>query len=121
VTLIFSRRRYGQVMAAFLDGIEHARAAGRDLTRLASVASFFVSRVDIEIDHRLDAIGSVEAKALRGTAAIANARLAFHSYDEAFTTDRWHTLARAGARPQRPLWASARGWTAASRSSASRR
>ena len=73
---------------------------------MASVASFFVSRVDTEIDHRLDAIGSVEAKALRGTAAIANARLAFHSYDEVFTADRWHTLARAGARPQRPLWAS---------------
>ena len=106
VTLIFSRRRYAEVVDAFLDGIEQARAVGRDLTRLASVASFFVSRVDTEIDQRLDAIGSIEAKALRGAAAIANARLAFHSYDEVFTTDRWHTLARAGARPQRPLWAS---------------
>src|SRR5690242_5685140 len=106
VTLIFSRRRYAEVMDAFLDGIEQARAAGRDLTRLASVASFFVSRVDTEIDQRLDAIGSAEAKAIRGAAAIANARLAFHSYDEAFTADRWYALARAGARPQRPLWAS---------------
>ena len=106
VTLIFSRRRYADVINAFLDGIEHARAAGRDLTRLASVASFFVSRVDTDIDHRLDAIGSVEATAIRGAAAIANARLAFHSYDKVFTADRWHTLARAGARPQRPLRAS---------------
>jgi transaldolase len=70
------------------------------------VASFFVSRVDTEIDQRLDAIGSVEAKALRGTAATANARLAFQTYDAAFTSDRWHRLAQAGARPQRPLWAS---------------
>ena len=93
-------------MDAFLDGIEQSRAAGRDLTRLASVASFFVSRVDTEIDHRLDAIASVEATAIRGAAAIANARLAFHHYREVFTTDRWHTLAQAGARPQRPLWAS---------------
>jgi transaldolase len=106
VTLIFSRRRYAEVVDAFLDGIEQARAAGRDLTRLASVASFFVSRVDTEIDQRLDAIGSAEAKAIRGAAAIANARLAFERYDEVFTADRWHTLAGAGARPQRPLWAS---------------
>ncbi|WP_300014437.1 transaldolase [Pseudonocardia sp.] len=106
VTLIFSRRRYAQVMDAFLDGVERARAAGHDLTRLASVASFFVSRVDTEIDQRLDAIGSVEAKAIRGAAAIANARLAFQASDEVFTSDRWDRLARAGARPQRPLWAS---------------
>ena len=106
VTLIFSRRRYAEVLDAFLDGIEQARAAGRDLTRLASVASFFVSRVDTEIDRRLDAIGSAAAEATRGAAAIANARLAFLSYEEAFAADRWHALARAGARPQRPLWAS---------------
>jgi transaldolase len=106
VTLIFSRRRYGEVMEAFLDGVERARAAGRGLTRVASVASFFVSRVDTEIDQRLDAIGSVEAKAVRGAAAIANARLVFQSYDEVFTSDRWLALAQAGARPQRPLWAS---------------
>jgi transaldolase len=106
VTLIFSRRRYAEVMDAFLDAVERARAAGRDLTRLASVASFFVSRVDTEIDQRLDAIGSAEAKAVRGAAAIANARLAFQTHDEVFTSDRWHALAQAGARPQRPLWAS---------------
>jgi transaldolase len=106
VTLIFSRRRYAEVMEAFLAGIERARAAGRDLTRLASVASFFVSRVDTEIDQRLDVIGSVEAKTIRGAAAIANARLAFQTCDEVFTSDRWHALAQAGARPQRPLWAS---------------
>jgi transaldolase len=106
VTLIFSRRRHVEVMDAFLDGIEQARAAGRDLTRLGSVASFFLSRVDTEIDQRLDVIDSVEARALRGRGAIANARLAFHAYEQAFTTGRWHRLARAGARPQRPLWAS---------------
>jgi transaldolase len=106
VTLIFSRRRYLQVMDAFLDGVEQARAAGRDLTRPASVASFFVSRVDTEIDHRLDAIDTPEAKALHGQAAIANARLAFQAYDEVFTSSRWDTFERAGARPQRPLWAS---------------
>lgn len=106
VTLIFSRRRYAEVMDAFLTGVEQARAAGHDLTRLASVASFFVSRVDTEIDQRLDTIGSAPAKAIRGAAAIANARLAFQNYDEVFTSDRWDRLARAGARPQRPLWAS---------------
>ena len=106
VTLIFSRRRHLEVMDAFLDGMEQALATGQDLSRIASVASFFVSRVDTEIDQRLDAIGTVEAKALRGTAATANARLAFQAYEAAFTSDRWHALARAGARPQRPLWAS---------------
>jgi transaldolase len=106
VTLIFSRRRYGEVMDAFLRGVEGAHAAGRDLAGLASVASFFVSRVDTAIDRHLDAIGSVEAKAVRGRAAIANARLAFRAYEEFFTSDRWRTLARAGVRPQRPLWAS---------------
>jgi transaldolase len=106
VTLIFSRRRYVEVMDAFLTGVEHARAARRDLTRLASVASFFVSRVDTEIDHRLDALGTVEAKRIRGLAAVANARLAFQAYDEVFTSARWRALAQAGGRPQRPLWAS---------------
>jgi transaldolase len=77
VTLIFSLERYGEVMEAFLDGIERARVAGHDLSRLGSVASFFVSRVDTEVDKRLDKIGSAEAKALRGKAAIANARLAY--------------------------------------------
>jgi transaldolase len=99
VTLIFSRRRYGEVMDAFLTGVEHARAAGRDLTWLASVASLFVSRVDTEIDHRLDALGTVEAKKIRGLAAVANARLAFQAYDEIFTSARWRALARAGPPP----------------------
>jgi transaldolase len=106
VTLIFSLERYGEVMEAFLDGLERARASGRDLSRLTSVASFFVSRVDTEIDKRLDKIGSEEAKSLKGKAAIANARLAFQRYEEVFGTDRWAALAAAGGLPQRPLWAS---------------
>lgn len=106
VTLIFSRARYAEVTGAFLDGIERARTAGLDLTGLTSVASLFVSRVDTEIDRRLDAIGSAEAEAVRGAAAIANARLVFRTYEEVFSSDRWDALARAGARPQRPLWAS---------------
>ena len=106
VTLIFSLTRYGEVIDAFLDGMERARATGHDLSRLGSVASFFVSRVDSEIDARLDKIGSDEAKALRGKAAIANARLAYELYEEKFNTERWRALAAAGAKPQRPLWAS---------------
>jgi len=106
VTLIFSLERYGEVMEAFLDGLERARAAGRDLSRLTSVASFFVSRVDTETDKRLDKIGSEAAKALKGKAAIANARLAYQLYEEVFGTDRWAALAGAGGLPQRPLWAS---------------
>src|SRR5664279_1906453 len=106
VTLIFSLERYGEVMAAFLDGLERARAAGRDLSRLSSVASFFVSRVDTEIDKRLDKIGTEPAKALKGKAAVANARLAYQAYEQVFGTDRWAALAAAGAQPQRPLWAS---------------
>jgi transaldolase len=106
VTLIFSVQRYAEVMCAFLEGVERARAAGHDLTRLASVASFFVSRVDTEIDQRLDAVGSVETKDMRGYAAIANARLAHQRYAEVFASGRWRPLAEAGARLQRPLWAS---------------
>ena len=106
VTLILSLERYGEVMEAFLDGLERARASGRDLSRLTSVASFFVSRVDTEIDKRLDKIGSEEAKSLKGKAAIANARLAYQRYEEVFGTDRWAALAAAGGLPQRPLWAS---------------
>jgi transaldolase len=106
VTLIFSLERYGEVMEAFLDGLERALAAGRDLSRLTSVASFFVSRVDTEIDQRLDKIGTENAKALKGKAAIANARLAYQLYEQVFGTDRWAALAGAGAQPQRPLWAS---------------
>jgi transaldolase len=106
VTLIFSLERYSEVMEAFLDGLERARAAGRDLSRLTSVASFFVSRVDTEIDKRLDKIGTEEAKSLKGKAAIANARLAYQVYEQVFGTERWTSLAGAGGQPQRPLWAS---------------
>ncbi len=106
VTLIFSLDRYEQVMEAFLSGVERHRAVGGDLAELGSVASFFVSRVDTEVDARLDKIGSEEAAALRGKAAIANARLAYAHYERSFSTERWRSLAEAGARPQRPLWAS---------------
>jgi transaldolase len=106
VTLIFSLQRYAEVMDAFLEGLERARAAGLDLSTIASVASFFVSRVDTEIDKRLEKIGSSEATALRGQAAIANARLAYEKYEEVFASPRWQALAAVGAKPQRPLWAS---------------
>ena len=106
VTLIFSLERYAEVIEAFLAGLERAQAAGHDLSRLGSVASFFVSRVDTEVDKRLDKIGSDEAKALRGKAAVANARLAYKLYEEKFDSDRWRALEAAGAKPQRPLWAS---------------
>ncbi len=106
VTLIFSLERYGQVIDAFMAGLEQAREAGRDLRRLASVASFFVSRVDTEVDRRLDKIGTPEAAALRGQAAIANARLAYELFEQRFATPRWQALREAGARVQRPLWAS---------------
>ncbi|WP_141586087.1 transaldolase [Actinomadura sp. WMMA1423] len=106
VTLIFSLERYGKVIDAFFEGLEKARENGRDLSTIASVASFFVSRVDTEIDKRLDKIGSDEAKALRSKAGIANARLAYALFEEKSATDRWKALKDAGARPQRPLWAS---------------
>jgi transaldolase len=106
VTLIFSLERYKAVAAAFLSGMEKAVENGHDVTKLASVASFFVSRFDTEIDKRLNAIGTDEAKALKGKAAIANARLAFEAYEEIFASDRWRELEIAGAKPQRPLWAS---------------
>jgi transaldolase len=106
VTLIFSLERYGQVMDAFFAGMEQAGQAGHDLAAIASVASFFVSRMDTEVDRRLDKIGTAEAAALRGKAAIANARLAYELYEERFATARWEASRRAGARPQRPLWAS---------------
>jgi transaldolase len=106
VTLIFSLERYRAVMDAFLAGLEQAKANGHDLAKIGSVASFFVSRVDTEVDKRLDKIGSDEAKALKGKAAVANAQLAYEAYAEVFGTDRWKALADAGAHPQRPLWAS---------------
>ncbi len=106
VTLIFSLERYGEVIDAYFAGLEQARENGHDLSKIASVASFFVSRVDTEIDKRLDKIGSDEAKALRSKAGVANARLAYALYEEKSGTDRWKALKDAGARPQRPLWAS---------------
>jgi transaldolase len=106
VTLVFSVQRHREVMAAFFAGLERASANGYDLARIASVASFFVSRVDTEVDKRLEAIGNERALALRGQAAVANARLAYAAYQQEFGTQRWVRLEEAGARPQRPLWAS---------------
>ncbi|MFI8565861.1 transaldolase [Rhodococcus sp. NPDC078407] len=107
VTLIFSVERYELVMNAYLDGLEAARAAGHDLDKIHSVASFFVSRVDSEIDSRLDAIGTPDAEELKGKAALANARLAYVAYQQVFeVAPRFRELVGSGARPQRPLWAS---------------
>jgi transaldolase len=106
ITLIFSLARYDQVIEAFLDGLERARQAGRALVSIASVASLFVSRLDTEVDARLDKIGTPEAASLRGRAAIANARLTYHHYEKMLAAPRWAALAAEGARPQRPLWAS---------------
>ncbi|MFG2126241.1 transaldolase [Streptomyces sp. NPDC048751] len=106
VTLIFSLDRYDQVLRAFLDGMGRAHAAGRDLASIASVASFFVSRVDTEVDSRLDEIGTPKAGELRGRAAIANARLAYQRFERACASAPWKALTAAGMRPQRPLWAS---------------
>jgi transaldolase len=108
VTLIFSLQRYGEVIDAFMAGLEGAAEAGHDLSKIASVASFFVSRVDTEVDERLDKIGTPEAAALRGKAALANARLAYELYEQKFdkNSSRWAALHAKGARIQRPLWAS---------------
>ncbi len=107
VTLIFSVERHRQVMDAYLAGLEKAREAGHDISTIHSVASFFVSRVDTEVDKRLDKIGTEEALALRGKAAVANARLAYAAYQEVFEDgDRYEALKAGGARVQRPLWAS---------------
>src|ERR1700691_4467236 len=106
VTLIFPLDRYRGVMDAYLSGLEQAHAAGRDLTLIRSVASFFISRVDTEVDARLDQLGGPEPARLKGTAAIANARLAYAAYEQLTASERWQRLARLGARPQRPLWAS---------------
>ena len=99
VTLIFSLERYRAVINAFQSGLEQAKENGHDLSKIHSVASFFVSRVDTEIDKRLDAIGTDEAKALKGKAGVANARLAYQVYEELFSTERWAVLAEAGALP----------------------
>lgn len=106
VTLIFSVERYQAVMDAFLDGLERAAAAGLDLSKIHSVASVFVSRIDSEVDKRLTNIGTPEALALTGKAAIANARVAFAAYEGVFGGDRFEALAAHGANKQRPLWAS---------------
>ena len=106
VTLIFGLERYQGVMEAYVAGLEKARDAGQDLSTIHSVASFFVSRVDTEIDKRLEDIGSPEALALRGKAGVANAVLAHRAYREFFSGARWEALAAAGANTQRPLWAS---------------
>ncbi|QTE02179.1 transaldolase [Streptomyces cyanogenus] len=114
VTLIFSLERYRAVMDAYLAGLEKARERGMDLSTIHSVASFFVSRVDSEIDKRLTALGTDEALALKGRAALANARLAYEAYEEVFgsagdaarPSGRWPALARDRANKQRPLWAS---------------
>lgn len=106
VTLIFSLERHRQVIDAYLAGLEQAQAAGIDLSTIHSVASFFVSRVDTEIDKRLEAIGTDEALALKSKAGVANAQLAYQVYEEAFATERAQALLAAGANKQRPLWAS---------------
>src|SRR5271156_1713871 len=107
VTLIFSVERHREVMDAYLAGLEAAKAAGHDLSKIHSVASFFVSRVDTEIDKRLEKIGSPDALALRGKAGVANARLAYAAYQEVFVGgDRFTQLEADGARVKRPLWAS---------------
>jgi transaldolase len=114
VTLIFSLERYRGVIDAFLTGLESAKANGHDLSSIESVASFFVSRVDTEVDKRLDKLATPQAKAAKSKAAVANAQLAYQAYEEVFGSadgrsagsDRWKALAEAGAKPQRPLWAS---------------
>src|ERR1700691_1730712 len=106
VTLIFSLERYGEVIGAYVAGLEQAAANGHDISTIASVASFFVSRVDTEVDKRLTKIGTPEARALKGKAAVANARLAYELYEQKLATPRWAALAAKGAKVQRPLWAS---------------
>ena len=106
VTLIFSLERYRDVINAYLSGLEKARDAGIDLSTIHSVASFFVSRVDTEIDKRLDAVGTDEAKALKSKAGVANAQLAYEAFLHAFASERALGLLEAGANRQRPLWAS---------------
>jgi len=106
ITLIFSLARYAEVIDAYLAGLETFARRGGDLASVHSVASFFVSRVDTEVDRRLDAIGTGDALALRGQAAVAQARLAYRLFRDRFAGERWERLAARGARVQRPLWAS---------------
>ncbi|CAN5205287.1 transaldolase [soil metagenome] len=106
VTLLFGLERYAEVIEAYLGGLDDLAAAGGDLSKVSSVASFFVSRVDTEVDRRLDEIATAEAANLRGRAAIANAQLAYGLFRERFAGSRWDALVATGARLQRPLWAS---------------
>ncbi len=106
VTLIFSVERYREVVTAYVVGLELARERGHDISTIRSVASFFVSRIDTEVDRMLDAVGSTQAHDLRGQAALATARLVWAAHEESLATERWQALESLGARPQRPLWAS---------------
>ncbi|WP_327640783.1 transaldolase [Kribbella sp. NBC_00482] len=106
VTLLFSLSRYAEIIEAYLSGLEKFTANGGDASTVSSVASFFVSRVDTEVDQRLEALGTDEALALRGQAAVAQAKLAYRLFTEQFSSRRWHRLAVVGADVQRPLWAS---------------
>src|SRR5918994_5820595 len=107
ITLIFSLARYAEVIDAYLAGLETLAEGGGDLAPVHSVASFFVSRVDTEVDRRLDAIGTSDALALRGQAAVAQAKLAYRLFRDRFAGDRWERLGGPGAQGQRPLWGSA--------------
>jgi transaldolase len=106
VTLIFSLDRYDEVIEGYLSGLETWVAGGGDPAQVHSVASFFISRVDTEVDRRLDKVGTPEALELRGKAAVAQAKLAYQHFEKAFSGDRWATLRAQGAHRQRPLWAS---------------
>ena len=107
VTLIFTLDRYAEVMESYIAGLEaYASVPGSDLSQVASVASFFISRVDTEVDRRLEAVGSPEALALRGKAAVAQGKLAYQMFQQTFSGPRWEALAEQGAKVQRPLWAS---------------
>jgi len=106
VTLLFSVSRYCEVAEAFQDGLEERARRGEPLDRVASVASFFLSRIDTFVDERLDALGSADASSLRGCAATASARLAYQEYKRLIAAPRWQALAARGAQPQRLLWAS---------------
>ena len=107
MTLIFSLERYAEVMEAYIAGLEARASAGHDdLSSISSVASFFISRVDVEVDRRLEEIGTEQALALRGKAAVAQGQLAYQRFLQTFTGARWEALAAKGARVQRPLWAS---------------
>lgn len=106
VTLIFSLERYKAVMEAHIAGLARAQGDGLDVSKISSVASFFISRMDVEVDQRLDDIGTSQALALKGTTAIANGRLAYEAFLDTYRGEQWQELAARGARVQRPLWAS---------------